>query len=155
MCSNSISFTKIRQLKCLRSVRFVLPYELHLFNWKSRKIVILWMFLPFNFSVCIYFEMYFDKAELSASLLQSSESHDPSEIILICWFTAQEMFTIINVENSCCLIFCRICFHESCIFCVKTFKISSFKPSKRIKIYLILWLIQAQTVSIYLKYNLL
>ncbi len=34
------------------------------------------------------------KAEVSASLHQSSVSHDPSEIILICWF-------IINVGNSC------------------------------------------------------
>ncbi len=34
------------------------------------------------------------------SLLQSSVSHDPSEIILICWFGAQETFLIItNVEN--------------------------------------------------------
>ncbi len=39
--------------------------------------------------------------EYSASLLQSSVSHDPSEIILICWFAAQETFLIINVENSC------------------------------------------------------
>ncbi len=29
-------------------------------------------------------------------------SYDPSEIILICWFAAQETFLIIiNVENSC------------------------------------------------------
>ncbi len=42
------------------------------------------------------------KAEFSASLLQFSVSHDPSEIILICWFAAQETFLIIiNVENSC------------------------------------------------------
>ncbi len=42
------------------------------------------------------------KAEFSASLLQSSESHDPSEIILICWFAAQDMFMIIIcIENSC------------------------------------------------------
>jgi len=41
------------------------------------------------------------KAEFSASLLQSSVSHDPSEIILICWFAAQETFLIIiSVENS-------------------------------------------------------
>ncbi len=33
-------------------------------------------------------------------LLQSSVSQDPSEIILMCWFDAQETF-IINVENSC------------------------------------------------------
>ncbi len=31
---------------------------------------------------------------------QSSVSRDPSEIILICWFAAQETF-IISVENSC------------------------------------------------------
>ncbi len=41
------------------------------------------------------------KAELSASLVQSSVSHDSSEIILIWWFAAQETFLIINVENSC------------------------------------------------------
>ncbi len=35
------------------------------------------------------------KAEFSASLLQSSVSHDPSEIILICRFAAQEIFIII------------------------------------------------------------
>ncbi len=38
---------------------------------------------------------------ISASLLQSSVSHDPSEIILICWFAAQETFLIISwfLEN--------------------------------------------------------
>jgi len=42
------------------------------------------------------------KAEFSASLLQSSVSHDPSEIILIWWFAAQETFLIIiNVKNNC------------------------------------------------------
>jgi len=41
------------------------------------------------------------KAEFSASLLQSSVSHDPSEITLIWWSDAQERFMIINnVENS-------------------------------------------------------
>ncbi len=38
------------------------------------------------------------KAEFSASLLQFSVSHDPSEIILICWFAVQETFIFINVE---------------------------------------------------------
>ncbi len=34
------------------------------------------------------------------SLLQSSVSHDPSEIILICWFDAQEtIIIIINVKT--------------------------------------------------------
>ncbi len=44
----------------------------------------------------MYFLFYlfsFDgKAEFSASLPQSSVSHDPSEIILICWFAVQEKF---------------------------------------------------------------
>ncbi len=34
------------------------------------------------------------KVEFSASLLQSSVSHDPSEITLICWFAAQNIFLI-------------------------------------------------------------
>ncbi len=42
------------------------------------------------------------KAEFSASLLESSVSHDPPEIILIYWFDAQWTFLIIiNIENSC------------------------------------------------------
>ncbi len=46
------------------------------------------------------------------SLFQSSVSHDPSEIILICWFAAQETFLIIiNVENSCTAsYFCGNCY---------------------------------------------
>jgi len=41
-------------------------------------------------------------AEFSASLLHSSVSRDPSEIILMCWFGAQEIFhIIINGKNSC------------------------------------------------------
>jgi len=41
------------------------------------------------------------KAEFSASLRQSSESHDPSEITLIWWSDAQETYMIIiSVENS-------------------------------------------------------
>ncbi len=39
------------------------------------------------------------KAEFSASLLQSSVSHDPSEISLICWI-AERFLIIIHVENS-------------------------------------------------------
>ncbi len=37
------------------------------------------------------------KSEFSASLLQSSVSHDPSEIILICWLAVQETFIIIII----------------------------------------------------------
>ncbi len=43
-----------------------------------------------------------EKLDFQQLLLHSSVSHDPSEIILICWFGAQETFhIIINVENSC------------------------------------------------------
>ncbi len=35
------------------------------------------------------------KAEFSASLLQYSVSHDPSQIILICWFAAQDKFILL------------------------------------------------------------
>jgi len=46
------------------------------------------------------------KAEFStSSLLQSSGSHDPPEIILICWFAAQETLLIINVENICAVLY--------------------------------------------------
>ncbi len=41
------------------------------------------------------------KAEFSASLLQSSVSRDPSEIIRVCWFTQETFIIIINVDNSC------------------------------------------------------
>ncbi len=37
------------------------------------------------------------KAAFSASLLQSSVSHDPSEIILIYWFAAQENFLLLSM----------------------------------------------------------
>ncbi len=36
------------------------------------------------------------KAEFSTSLLQSSVSHDLSEIILICWFDAQKYIFLIK-----------------------------------------------------------
>ncbi len=36
-------------------------------------------------------------AEFSASLLQSSVSRDPSEMILICWFGAQQTFIVIII----------------------------------------------------------
>ncbi len=40
-------------------------------------------------------------AEFPALLFQSSVSHDPSEIVQICWFTNQETYFLMNVENSC------------------------------------------------------
>ncbi len=44
------------------------------------------------------------KAEYSASLLQSSVSYDPSEIILIWWFTAQDTFLIIIIVETVVLL---------------------------------------------------
>ncbi len=42
------------------------------------------------------------KLNLQQALLQSSVSHDPSQIILMCGIGAQETFhLIINVENNC------------------------------------------------------
>ncbi len=37
-----------------------------------------------------------EKADFSALLLQSLVSNEPSEIIWICWFGAQEMFLILT-----------------------------------------------------------
>ncbi len=49
-----------------------------------------------------YIWIYLNISDGKASFLQSSVSHDPSEIILIGLFNAQETFLIIiNVENSC------------------------------------------------------
>ncbi len=55
----------------------------------------MWTFLKYN--LFRWWQSYIFKP-----LLQSSVSHDPSEIILI-WFAAQETFLIIsnNVENNC------------------------------------------------------
>ncbi len=44
----------------------------------------------------MYNVIYF--CEFSASLLQSSVSRDPSEIITICWFAAQETSIIIIIN---------------------------------------------------------
>ncbi len=64
--------------------------------------VILWIILMIKnetkFCLIIFSNVIYscdDKAEYSTSLLQSSESHDPSEIILI-WFAAQ------NISNYQC-----------------------------------------------------
>ncbi len=64
------------------------------------------------------------KAEFSASFLQSSVSHDPSEIILIGWFAAQETFIIIiNVEScSACILETMILFNAEYILKKKSYK---------------------------------
>ncbi len=58
--------------------------------------------MHFNFNLFLWW-----KAEFSA-LLQSSVSHDSSDIILICWFAAQQTFIIINVEKTLIYILCMI-----------------------------------------------
>ncbi len=65
--------------------------------------VILWnIFLISNIlSILIHFKTIYSCA-FQQSLLQSSVSQDPPEIILTCWFAAQETFLItINFENRC------------------------------------------------------
>ncbi len=49
----------------------------------------MWISIFFTF---FFNQMYFcdAKAEFFVSLLQSSQSHNSSEIILICWFGAEE-----------------------------------------------------------------
>ncbi len=47
------------------------------------------------------------KLNFQQSLLQSSVSHDPSEIILICWFDAQ-LYIISNVKKNFAKYFVRI-----------------------------------------------
>ncbi len=64
---------------------------LHLFDQKYNKTSnIIKYYYNFYFNIYIFFLLIY-----SASLLQSSE------IILICWFAAQKIFLIINVESSC------------------------------------------------------
>ncbi len=48
-----------------------------------------------SLKIAVFLCEYNWKSCISASLLQSSVSHDPSEIIIICWFAAQEIFLII------------------------------------------------------------
>ncbi len=57
----------------------------------------------YNVIYCIFCD---GKAKFSISLLQSSLTRDPSEIILICQFVAQNISDYIYVEKQlCCLIF--------------------------------------------------
>ncbi len=71
---------------CLREESYAFQ-RLHLFDKKYSKnsdIVKYCYNLKELFSNLIYFKRKCIKAEFSASLLQSSLSHDPSEIFLIC-----------------------------------------------------------------------
>jgi len=44
---------------------------------------------------CFFF--FYVKAEFPASQLQSSVSHDPSDIILIWWYAAQKHFILLSM----------------------------------------------------------
>ncbi len=63
------------------------------------------------------------RAESSASLLQSSVSHDPSEIILICWF-------IISVET---VVLLHIFLEPVILFSLNIWWIKSYKEQHLLK----------------------
>ncbi len=63
------------------------------------------------------------KAVFPASLLQSSVSHDPSEIILICWFADQETSDYYQCWKQLCCFFWK----PSYIFCMILWSIESSK----------------------------
>ncbi len=76
------------QFKHLGSLHFLYSERLHSFENDDLNIII---------SNCIFF----NSCDVKQPLLQSSVSHDPSKMVLIYWFAAQETFLIIiNVENS-------------------------------------------------------
>ncbi len=91
----------------------------------------------YNLNICFLCEYLLNcNLFLSSKLnFQSSVSHDSSEIIIICWFAAQETFLIIiNVENSCAAqYFCGNC---------DTFYFSGFTDEQKVK-----------KISIYLKWK--
>ncbi len=73
------------------------------FNWSKVqwKPGILWNIIHI-LNNCFQFEYIFKM--ILISVMQSHQSvslvsHDPSEMILVCWFAAQETFLIISVEN--------------------------------------------------------
>ncbi len=62
------------------------------------KTVILWNIITISSNDFILSFIYSCDGKSEFSLLQSSVSHDASEIILICWFGAQEAFIIIIIN---------------------------------------------------------
>jgi len=83
-------------------------------------------FLNNSFLFCNVIYSCDGKADFSASLLQSSVSHDPSEISLICWFAAQETFLIIinsymNGKYKSTFIWNRIFYNILNVFFTDTF----------------------------------
>ncbi len=74
--------------------------RLHLFYKKQQYCEILLLFKIYILMLESVIYSCDGKAEFSASLLRSFVSHDPSEVILIYTFSAQETF-IINFKNCC------------------------------------------------------
>ncbi len=96
--AQSIAYTTGQKF---RIITFFNAFEksprLHLFGEKYGKNnnIVKYYNLKYLFFFWIYFKMKcipVIKAEFPASLLQSSVSHDPSEIILRWWFGAQDFF---------------------------------------------------------------
>jgi len=103
-CIHTYYIVPVKSLKVFERILF--STKLHLFDQKYSKICeILLRFELTGFWISC-------KAEFSASLHQScthevSVSHGPSEIILICWFCAQETCSCYYQcwKQPCCLIF--------------------------------------------------
>ncbi len=103
--------------KCLKEA-FYAYQDCNCFDKNAVKTVIFTSYynLKLLFPILVHFKMLFIsviKAESSASLLLSSVSHDPSEIILICWFAAQETSIIKNIETYAAYYFCGNHFYVS------------------------------------------
>ncbi len=67
--------------------------KIYLFDYKNSNVKFYHLKYIFNF-LKFEFEISLMQSWFSASLLQSSVLHDPSEGILMCWFDAQE--TLLN-----------------------------------------------------------
>ncbi len=77
-------------------------------NCNNVKILLLYKYIYFryNYRYKYIFLLTSQRWFFHQPLLQSSASHDPSEIILKCWFSAQETFLIfVNRKNICAAIF--------------------------------------------------
>ncbi len=115
MCSNAYSIV-LNKWESTSPDFFIFVFYLWL---KSKdkiihnKVMYLLLIFLFCYYIYIYIYIYFfyfilffiiltgpNYLEFSASLLQSTVSHDPSETILICWFATHEIFIIIiNIKN--------------------------------------------------------
>ncbi len=98
----TLSFTIFSKIFNAFERLFMLPEAAFFFFFlNTGKTVILWNIITIS-KKCFLFEYILKcdlflwcKAEFSASLPQSLVSHDPVEITVICWFTAQETFVLL------------------------------------------------------------